>query len=228
MDNRKQKLAIVAGAGPGLGQALVSHLNENGYIAFGLSRTLKGLDPDTSLKCDLTDVGEIKSALKNIICTHGKPDLVIHNATSLVIKPFLETTLDDFEKSWKSIVLSAFNISQVIMPMLVAEGKGTLLFAGATASLRGGKNFTAFSSAKSGLRALSQSLAREFGPQGVHVAHIILDGLLGTQKSFDLHKVDPEKTMNLKEVSEVFLSIAKQPSTAWSQEIDLRPSGEAF
>jgi NAD(P)-dependent dehydrogenase (short-subunit alcohol dehydrogenase family) len=221
-------LAIVAGAGPGLGQALVSYLNDNGYTAVGLNRTVPPGTASTTLACDLTDADETARAIRELVSTHASPKVVIHNPARLIIAPFEETTTEDFEATWRAMVLSATHLARAVLPGMVGNRGGTFIVSGATASLRGGANFSAFSSAKAGLRALTQSLAREYGPKGIHVAHVILDGILDTGASHALHKLDAGRMMLLEDVAAAYVSLAQQPTSTWTHELDLRPMGESF
>ncbi len=221
-------LAIVAGAGAGLGQALVSALSRNGYVAYGLNRSVPSEAETTTLACDLTNPDETKRVLRDLIRTHGAPGLVVHNTAKLVISAFEQTPNADFEETWRAMVLSAVNLARVVLPNMVDAGGGSFIVSGATASLRGGKNFAAFASAKAGLRTLTQSLVREYGAKGVHVAHVILDGILDTAASRDLHGLDPSRMMQPEDVAGVYLSLAQQPKSTWTHELDLRPMGEAF
>ena len=104
--------------------------------------------------------------------------VLVHNAAALLIKPFDETTADEFERVWRVACYGAFRCSRIVVPHMAARKAGAIILTGATAALRGGPKFAAFASAKFALRGLAQSLAREFGPQGVHVAHVVLDGLI--------------------------------------------------
>ena len=220
-------LAIVAGSGPGLGQRLVSSLGQSGYTAVGLNRTVPK-DASDSLAVDLSDQAQTAAVLRDLIHAHGAPKLVIHNTARLHIAPFEDTSPADFEAAWRAMVLSAVNLAQGVFPAMVQSGGGTFIVSGATASLRGGKNFAAFASAKAGLRALAQSLAREYGPRGIHVAHVILDGIVDTQASRHLHKMDPARMMNPGDIAQTYLALARQPKSTWTHEMDLRPMGEAF
>lgn len=220
-------IAVVAGAGPGLGQHLLRYLSGQGYNAFGLNRSVSG-DFHQTIAVDLADEASLQSAIREIHCAAGAPSLAIHNPASLLIAPFAETSVDAFEDVWRSTVLSAVHLARATLPVMATMGGGTFIASGATASLRGGKNFSAFASAKSALRALMQSLAKEYGPDGVHVAHVILDGILDTAASRDLHGLAAERMLQLDDVAAAYLGIANQSRSAWSFETDLRPMGENF
>jgi NAD(P)-dependent dehydrogenase (short-subunit alcohol dehydrogenase family) len=170
----------------------------------------------------------VSETIEGLIGRYGPPRIVIHNAARLHIAPFESTQATDFEQVWRDIVLSAVHLGQAVMPAMAAAGQGAFLVSGATASLRGGARFSAFASAKAGLRSLTQSLAREYGPKGVHVAHVVLDGILDTAASRALHARPTETMMALDDVAQAYLTLAEQPRSAWTFEMDLRPMGEAF
>lgn len=228
----EQKLAIIAGAGQGLGQGLLDRLAADGFHAVGLSRTQSAppspLASSDRIAVDLADPVAVKAAVGSLIAAHGAPALVVHNPAHLVIAPFAETGPEAFEASFRAMVLSAVHLAQAVLPAMVAAEGGTLIFSGATASLRGSARFSAFASAKAGLRALSQSLAKEYGPKGVHVAHVILDGIIDTDESRRLHGLSPARMMAPEDIAETYLALARQPKSAWTFETDLRPMGEAF
>ncbi len=221
-------LAIVAGAGAGLGQSLVSSFRSKGFSAYGLNRSNpKGQGTHTQV-VDLTDAQQVENAVDALCDEHGAPKLVVHNPARLVIAPFEATSNTEFEDVWRSMFLSGVNLARAVMPRMKAEGGGTFIVSGATASLRGGRNFAAFASAKAALRALTQSLAREYGPQGIHVAHVILDGIIDTEASRALHGMDPARMMKPDDIAECYLTLAAQPKSTWTHELDLRPIGESF
>ena len=221
-------LAIVAGAGAGLGQTLVRSLGENGYNAIGLNRTVPDGANAATLAVDLAEVDQTARAVSGLISSHGAPKLVVHNTAKLVISGFEGAANADFEVTWRAMVLSAVNLARGVLPAMVENGGGTFIVTGATASLRGGAKFAAFASAKAGLRALTQSLAREYGPKGVHVAHVILDGIVDTDASRTLHSIDPARMMKPDDIAQTYLALADQPKSTWTHELDLRPMGETF
>ena len=200
----------------------------NGMTAVGLTRS--GM-PDSDLDiraCDLADANAVKPLVSELISTYGAPKIVVHNPAHLVIRAFLELTESDFLDSWRAMTLSAVLLGQSTLQPMVRGGGGSFLVSGATASLRGGANFAAFTAAKFALRGLTQSFAREFQPAGIHVAHIIMDGIIDTAQSRALHKMDPLKMMSPDDIAETLWQIAQQPKSVWSHEIDLRPHSEAF
>jgi NAD(P)-dependent dehydrogenase (short-subunit alcohol dehydrogenase family) len=118
--------------------------------------------------------------------------------------------------------------AQAVLPHMAARRSGTVIFSGATASLRGGPNFAAFASAKFALRGLAQALAREFGPKGVHVAHVVIDGLIDTPKTDQRFGPANAGRMNSKAIAQAYLQLTAQAPLAWTQEMDLRPFTEKF
>jgi len=225
----KRPLAIVAGAGPGLGRALLRRFNEGGMQAVGLVRTPPDDDCGLDIRvCDLGDAITSKCIISNLIKELGPPKMVVHNPSNLVIQPFLELNIEDFEASWRAMVLSAANLGQSVLQPMVENGGGAFIVSGATASLRGGARFAALASAKFALRGLTQSLAREFQPAGIHVIHAILDGIIDTDRSRARHNLDPAKMMCPKDIADAYWHLAHQPRSAWSHEVDLLPQTEIF
>lgn len=223
----KSGLVLIAGAGAGLGAALMKRFSDAGYDVVGLNRS----KPDGTfdiLPVDLTSFFETKAAVDAAVEKYGAPKILIHNTAQLTIKPFLEMDEDEFEYVWRNMVLSAHNLARASMVLLASRGDSAFLVSGATASLRGGNKFSAFASAKFALRGLTQSLAREFQPKGVHVAHIILDGIIDTSASRALHSMDPDRMMASHDIAEAYFNLAHQPKSTWTHELDLRPASDSF
>ncbi|POR50845.1 SDR family NAD(P)-dependent oxidoreductase [Bosea psychrotolerans] len=224
-----KRLAIVAGAGPGLGDALLTRFAQGGYHAVGYSHREQASDPSIEMRnLDLTDSDEVRAVTQELTDRHGPPAIVVHNPARLFIGPLLETPIAQFEEAWRSMALSAAILAHNTMPAMVQAGGGAFIVSGATASLRGGAKFSAFASAKFALRGLTQSLAREFQSSGIHVAHVILDGIIDSAASRVLHGRDPAKMMKPADIAETYWQLAHQPSSVWTYELDLRPMDEVF
>ena len=223
-----KKLVLVAGAGAGLGQSLLARFEAGGFTPVGLGRT----QPDTTVGAfhtlDLVDDAAVPDVIAGIIAEHGPPSIVVHNTAELVIAPFADTTLADYQRTWTSMVQTAVLLAQSTLQPMVRGGGGTFIVSGATASLRGGAKFSAFASAKFALRGLTQSLAREYQADGIHVCHAILDGIIDTPRSRDLHSLDPAKMMKPEDIAEAYWQLAHQPRSTWTHELDLRPASEGF
>lgn len=222
--------AIIAGAGEGLGHHLMTRFQAGGYQTVGLVRTLPDSKPDglDLVKLDLSDMAATRAIVGDLISRHGAPGVVVHNTAELVIAPFAEIPAGAFESCWRNTALSAMNLAQAVLPDMAGAGNGAFLVSGATASIRGGARFAAFASAKFALRGLTQSLAREYQSQGVHVAHVLLDGIIDTPRSRDLHDMDPALMMRPAEIADAYWGLAHQPRSTWTHEMDLRPLSGNF
>ncbi|UVO38272.1 SDR family oxidoreductase [Bradyrhizobium arachidis] len=153
-----------------------------------------------------------------------------------VSKPILETSERLFFKAWELACYGGFLVGREAAKFMLPRAKGTILFTGATASLRGGKNFAAFSSAKFALRAVAQSAARELGPQNIHVAHLIIDGGLDSpeihrrlrERGVDVAGMPSDSLIKPASVAEAYWYLHQQPRDAWTHELDLRPFAEGW
>ncbi len=237
--------AIVVGVGSksGLGAELARKFSREGLRVVIVGRTETRLEAvaedirqaggnvivkvaDASIESDVVELFDA-SAIENDL------DLVVFNAGSNITSPGLGTTVELFENMWRQIALGGFLVGREAVHRLLPFGKGTILFTGATASLRSRPPFLAFSSAKFSLRATAQCFAREFGPQGIHVAHIVIDGVIdGEYASLKFPDLFAEKQkagrLQLESIADTFWAIHKQEASAWTHELDLRPFRESF
>ena len=227
MPNR-EKWALVAGAGAGLGQSLLGRFEKGGFIPVGLGRTRPEATIGEFHEVDFADTKAASTSITSLMAKYGAPSIVVHNTAELVIAPLEKTKIEDYERTWRSMVQSAIVLAQSTLPPMSEHGVGAFIVSGATASLRGGANFSAFASAKFALRGLTQSLAREYQPAGIHVCHVILDGIIDTARSRELHSLDPAKMLKPDDIAEVYWQLAHQSRSTWTQELDLRPSTEGF
>jgi NAD(P)-dependent dehydrogenase (short-subunit alcohol dehydrogenase family) len=221
--------AIVVGVGPGLGAALVEKCAREGMAVSAGARDRdrlralldqRGLKDVPALRCDVTDAASVGDLFAGAITAHGAPDLVIFNASGYARGGILELTPGQFEAAWRVGCLGGFQVGQAAAKAMVPAGRGAILFTGATASLRGSANFAPFAVAKFGLRALAQSMARELGPKGIHVAHVVIDGQIGIAEG--------DAKLNPADIAEAYWSLYRQPRSAWTLEADLRTWVEKF
>ncbi|HET6619897.1 MAG TPA: SDR family NAD(P)-dependent oxidoreductase [Dongiaceae bacterium] len=221
--------AIVIGVGPGLGAALVEKCAREGMkVSAGardsnrLRKLLdeRGLKNAAALPCDVTDQSGVMALFDDAIAAQGTPDLVIFNASGYARGGILELSPGQLETAWRVGCLGGFHVGQAAAKAMAPAGRGTILFTGATASLRGSANFAPFAIAKFGLRALAQSMARELGPKGIHVAHVVIDGQIGA--------ADNDSKLNPADIAEAYWSLYRQPRSAWTLEADLRTWVEKF
>jgi len=134
----------------------------------------------------------------------------------------------DFVWTCRAMVRSAVHLAHAVLPGMMKRGFGAFVVSGALTSLQGGHDFAAFATAKAGLRALARSLAQEYGSKGLHLAHIVLDGILDTGASRTLYGMAPARMMQSQCVAAACLPMAQQPEAAWTHDLDLHPMGEAF
>lgn len=217
----EQKTLLIAGYAPGLGAALQARFEAAGYVVVGVSR-----QSSNPWATDLTDAAATAALFERL--DRDAPPLagVIHNAMQFHRQPFMQTSAQTLQSVWQSMVMTAFNVSQQAIPRLQAQGGGALIFSGAAGSLRAGPNFSAFSSAKFALRGLSQALAREHGHEGIHVAHVVIDGLIRSQRTTErFTPTDPAQLIEPAALAEQYFQLFHQPASAWTHELDVRPAG---
>lgn len=242
----KKCSAVILGVGPeqGLGASLACCFAEKGLQVFIAGRSEDKLNKVAdkirqqggSVSCVVADatVEPDVADLFNIVRIEGyNIDIAAYNVDSNIPSPLLETDIETFTELWQQNCLGAFLFGKEAINAMKARQQGTLFFTGATASLRAKPPFTAFASAKAGLRALAQGIAREFSPQGIHVVHAIIDGVIDgerARKQFpDFVKVKgSDGLLQLDAVVETYWAIHKQHPSAWTHELDLRPFKEPF
>jgi len=232
----KKPLCIVAGVGPGNGLSLCNRYYKEGYrvaiIARDLSRLIDladGRDGIFPFACDLSNTDHIIEVFSAITDELGTPEVVIYNAGSGVFGPASEVSLNDFEETWKINALGLLSVANLLTPDMIANGGGSLLVTGATASLRGGANFAAFSSAKAAQRNLTQSLARSLGSQGIHVALVIIDGIIDMPRTRARFADKPDDYyMQPDAIADTYYHLSQQEKSAWTFEIDLRTFHETW
>ncbi|MFP4892364.1 SDR family NAD(P)-dependent oxidoreductase [Paraburkholderia sp. EG304] len=239
------RVAWIAGVGAsaGLGAALARRFAREGLRVAVTGRSRDRLDTIVdeirraggqadALPGDVTSESEL-AAIARQLAGHGTLEVAIFNAAGATRGPTLELSAEQFEAAWRVITLGGFLFARASLPALLAAGQGSLLFTGATASLRGRPPFAAFAAAKAGLRSLTQSLAREFGPRNIHVAHVVVDGgidgeRLRTSAPQYVAERGPDGLLNPDDIAEAYWHLHRQGRSAWSQEIDLRPFNESF
>src|ERR1700754_4287409 len=181
---------------------------------------------------DVSKESDVLAILKHLE-TIGPIEAGIYNAGNAVWGPPLETTTADFESVWRVGCLGGFMFGREVARSMLPRGRGTILFTGASASLRGKAAFAGFAAAKAGLRAVSQSFAREFGPKGIHVAHVVIDGSIDgdqiNRRFPDMaERKGPDGLLAPEAIADVYWHVHSQHRSAWTQEIDVRPYIEAF
>jgi NAD(P)-dependent dehydrogenase (short-subunit alcohol dehydrogenase family) len=176
----------------------------------------------------VTKPTEVDAAFETAERRLGPLACTVFNAGAYRPGSILDIAPDDFEHCWRVGTFAGFLIGQAAARRMVARGSGTILFTGATASLRGGAGFANLASPKFALRALAQSMARELGPRGVHVAHVVIDGQIGEPAAGSDADRLPDSRLAPDAIAEAYVGLHRQHRSAWSQEIDLRPWAERF
>lgn len=228
-------VAVIVGAGPGLGSALarrfaaadmaVAVARRNGDKLSALAAEVGG----KAYACDATDAAAVEDMFAAVTRELGTPTLAVFNAGAYRPGGILDIDPGDFEACWRTGCLGGLHVGQAALRRMAPAGTGTIIFTGATASLRGGAGFANLAVPKFGLRALAQSMAREFGPKGIHVAHAIIDGQIsGERPGYRAVERGADAVLAPAAIAEAYLRLHEQPRSAWTQELDLRPCLETF
>jgi NAD(P)-dependent dehydrogenase (short-subunit alcohol dehydrogenase family) len=239
-----RKVALVIGAGDGTGGAIAKRFAREGYVACVTRRNAEKLQP---LLDDIHAAGgealgfgsdarreeEVASLIEQIETSVGPIEVFVFNVGANVPCSVLDETARKYMKIWELACFGGFLTAQAVARRMVQRGRGTILFTGATASVRGGAGFAAFAGAKYALRALAQSMARELGPKNIHVAHVIVDGAIDTAFIRDTMpdvyaKKSEDGILNPEHIADAYWFLHSQPRDAWTFEMDLRPWGEKF
>ena len=247
-DKPHKRVAIVAGVGPGLGAALVRKLAKEGCRVGMFARSPEFIaklaaelgEDALAIPTDISNAKQVAAGFRKVRRQLGPVEILIAHASGSVGEGLMKTTPDQFERSWRIAVLGAFLCAREAVPDMLkvatgrvgptgGRGSGAIIFTGATSSVRGRGGAVAFSSAKFAIRGLAQSLAVELWPKGIHVAHVIIDGVIDTPNVLKTYKPSAkEPLLNPNAIADVYWELIQQESSAWSLEIDLRPHREAF
>lgn len=259
---RDEHIVVVLGAGPGVGNAVATVFAQQGYTTAILSRNQQRLDAQAAelhalasqalgrstaaqgvhvlskgFSCDATDMESVRSAIADVAAfwPGKKIGTAVYNASIRLRRPFLKQTEEDIRSSVAGSVYGGWAFAQAVLRAFQQHNQGgTLIFTGASASMRGRIDFASFNAAKAGLRALAQSVAKEFQPQGVHVAHVVIDGLVSSkpaEKMFGIGEGErfPDRwVLRPEEIAKSYLFLAQQDPDVWTHELDLRPAMANF
>ena len=237
-------VAVVIGAGDATGGAIARRFARGGYTVCAVRRSLDKLQPlldgiradggqAHGFAIDARKEEEVVALFEQVEREIGPVEVFVFNIGANVPSSILEETARKYFKVWEMACFAGFLTAREAARRMVPRGRGTLLFTGATASLRGGANFAAFAGAKHALRALAQSMARELGPKGLHVAHTVIDGAIDTEfirENFPERYALKEKDgiLHPEHIAESYWMLHLQPRDAWTHELDLRPWMEKF
>lgn len=243
MENNN-RVALIIGAGDSTGAAIARRFAREGYVACLTRRSADKLQPlvDSILAeggrahgfaSDARKEDQVAELTETIERDIGPIEVMVFNIGANVPCSILEETARKYFKIWEMACFAGFLTSQAVAKRMVARGRGTILFTGATAGLRGSAGFAAFAGAKHGIRALAQSMARELGPMNIHVAHVVVDGAIDTafiRDSFPERyaQKDQDGILNPAHIADNYWHLHSQPRDAWTFELDLRPWTERW
>ncbi|UCE85785.1 MAG: SDR family NAD(P)-dependent oxidoreductase [Deltaproteobacteria bacterium] len=239
----RSAVVIGVGARAGLGAALCRRFAREGLHVFLAGRTgqtlgeraaeLGGAEAATPVIADATVEADAVRLFDRVAERGGAPEIVVYNAGNNRFRPLLEMDVEFFEGLWRLCCLGGFLIGREAARRMVPAGGGTLIFTGATASIRARPPFTAFASAKAALRALAHGMAREFGAKGLHVGHVIIDGIIdgdAVNRRFPQLKAQrgEDGMLSPDAIADAYWALHAQERSAWTLELDLRPYKETF
>ena len=234
-----KKVVLVIGAGDATGGAIAKRFAREGYVACVTRRSADKLQPLVDeiradggeahgFASDARKEEEVAALVEGIERNIGPIEAFVFNIGANVPCSILEETARKYFKIWEMACFSAFLTAQAVARRMVTRERGTILFTGATAGLRGAAHFAAFAGAKHGVRALAQSMARELGPRNIHVAHVVVDGAIDTafiRDTFpDIYaRKDQDGILDPEHIADNYWFLHAQPRDAWTFELDLRP-----
>jgi NAD(P)-dependent dehydrogenase (short-subunit alcohol dehydrogenase family) len=243
-DNR---VALLVGAGDAIGAAVARRFARGGYKVCvarreaaksqGLLDEAKAAGQDIrAFSVDARNEAEVQGLFARVEAEVGPLDICLFNAGSNVNKPLLETTEKLFFKAWELACYAGFLVGREAARHMVPRGRGSILFTGATASIRGGSGFAAFAAAKFGLRAVAQSMARELGPKNIHVVHLLIDAGVDSEaihqrmraSGIDAKDIPADSLTKTESIAEAYWFTHHQARDGWTHELDLRPFVEKW
>ena len=225
--------ALIVGAGPGISASLARRLSGLGVEVALAARDTQKLGPliqdigAHAFAVDASDPESVAGLFVQVADRIGEPEIVVYNAATRAQGPLAELDPRVVQKSLATTAFGAFLVTQQAAKRMLPRGRGAILLTGATASIKGFAHSAAFAMGKFALRGLAQSAARELGPQGVHVAHFIIDGAVrSAQRPEPADK--PDGMLDPDAIAQAYIDVLRQPRSAWSQEVELRPWLEHF
>ena len=230
------KLCVITGVGAGNGASFSRRFTREGYRVVMLARNLAYLETlaqeipgSVAMECDVRDPGAIQHVFARIHEEIGTVDTLIYNAGAGEWASIMDTSLEGMQSSWATNTLGLVACAQEVIPSMTEKGEGNIMVIGATASLRGGAQSTAFASAKAAQRSVAQSMARDLGPKGIHVGYLIIDGIINIERTRERF---PDRADDLfmqpDAIADSVYAMTQQDRSAWAFEIDLRPYGEKW
>lgn len=230
----------MVGVGPGLGAALVRRFAQGGHAVAMVARSREFMDGlaaevnaaggrTLAVTADVGDAAQIGRAFEMVRSKLGAPEMLLYNAGSGTWGTITEITPEQYENSWRTNAYGAFLCAKAAVPDMIANKRGVMLFTGATAGIKAGPKSAAFGPAKFAVRGLAQSLARDLGPRGIHVAYVNVDGIIDIPHTrSQMRSLKDEDVLKPAAIAESYWHLANQDPSAWTQELEVRPFKEKF
>jgi NAD(P)-dependent dehydrogenase (short-subunit alcohol dehydrogenase family) len=247
IEGRKSGVALLVGAGDAIGAAVARRFAAGGYsvcVARRSAEKSQSLVQEIvssggvahSVSTDVRNEEAVQALFAHVEAELGSVEVCLFNAGANVKSPLIDTSARLFFKAWELACYAGFLTGREAARYMVPRGRGTILFTGATASVRGGSGFAAFAAAKFGLRAVAQSMARELAPKNIHVAHLVIDGAIDSEA---IHRrlsaatgvmpdLAPDSLIQTSSVAEAYWALHNQSRDGWTHELDLRPYSERW
>lgn len=233
MEAMKFERALIVGAGQGLSAALARLFSREGMKIALASRNpdkLAALCAETgacAFSCDAVKAGQVRQLFADVDKAIGEPDVVVYNASGRVRGPFVDLDPAEVERAIATSAFGGFLVAQQAARRMLPKRLGAILFTGASASVKGYPQSAPFAMGKFALRGLAQSIARELAPQGIHVAHFVIDGGIA-RPGRAAPSAEPDSLLDPDAIAASYLSVLRQPRSAWTWEVELRPWVEKF
>jgi NAD(P)-dependent dehydrogenase (short-subunit alcohol dehydrogenase family) len=232
----EKPIALVTGVGPGTGAAIVRRFASDGFRVIALARSpdlisiLERKLPDTyAVQCDVSDEGQVRDTIADIRDRIGSPSVLIYNAIGGGCGTFLEIDPMTLEANFRVNVMGLLYMARELAPAMIKAGRGTILVTGNTSAVRGDANFAGFAPTKAAQRILAESVARELGPRGIHVAYVLIDAVIDTpamRRRFA--EASSDLFMKPSAIADELWHLSRQDRSAWSFLTELRPFGEKW
>ena len=232
MDTSSFRTALIVGAGRGLSASLARAFAAEGLQVALAARNVDKLEPlrqagMRTFACDASDESQVRALFEQVDAALGAPDVVVYNASARARGPFVDIAPADVRRALEVCAFGAFCVAQQAVRRMLPHQHGALLLTGASASVKGYAKSAPFAMGKFALRGLAQSLARELSPQGIHVAHFVIDGGIA-QPGRESPSPQPDALLDPDAIAQTYLGVLRQPRSAWTSEVEVRPWVERF
>lgn len=229
-----KKVCLITGVGPGTGASLARRFMRGGYQIAMLARDKERLreleseiEDSKGFVCDVSDEAAVTNVVDSVVSELGQPEILIYNAVGAVFGNFMEIAPADLNGNFQTNVMGLCYLSRLLAPAMIAAGSGAIIASGNTSALRGKANFAGFAPTKAAQRIFAESLARELGPKGIHVAYVLIDAVIDLKWTREWFPDKPDEYfIQPDDIAETTFQVAHQPRSAWSFNVEVRPFGE--